>query len=94
MPDFTDRELMVIAAAREIRDDDVVFVPLGETDPRFELAFTVRTGNRWGIGVAKHRSDILADLDGALGRVIADGRHRAVWREWLPTLEYPFDEEA
>jgi polar amino acid transport system substrate-binding protein len=75
-------------------DDDVVFVPLGETDPRFELAFTVRTGNRWGIGVAKHRSDILADLDGALGRVIADGRHRAVWREWLPTLEYPFDEEA
>ncbi|KHL17067.1 polar amino acid transport system substrate-binding protein [Mumia flava] len=75
-------------------DDDVVFVPLGESDPRFELAFTVRTGNRWGIGVSKDRPDVLAELDGALARVIADGRHRAVWQEWLPTLEYPFESGA
>ena len=34
-------------------DDDVVFVPLGESHPDFELAFVVRTGNRWGISVPK-----------------------------------------
>jgi polar amino acid transport system substrate-binding protein len=73
-------------------DDDVVFVPLGEHDPRFELAFTARTGNRWGIGVAKDRPEVLAQLDDALSRVIADGRHRKVWEEWLPTLDYPFAE--
>ncbi len=73
-------------------DDDVVFVPLGEHDPRFELAFTVRTGNRWGIGVAKDRPELLTELDGALSRVIADGRHRTVWEDWLPTLDYPFAE--
>lgn len=73
-------------------DDDVVFVPLGDNDPRFEVAFTVQTGNRWGIGVAKDRRDLLAELDGALGRVIADGRHRAAWDQWLATLDYPFAE--
>jgi len=73
-------------------DDDVVFVPLGESDPRFEVAFTVRTGNRWGIGVAKDRPDVLAELDGALARVIADGRHGKAWGAWLPTLDYPFAE--
>ena len=71
-------------------DDDVVFVPLGASDPRFEIAFTVRTGNRWGVGVAKDRPDLLATIDDALRRVIDDGRHRAAWTEWLPTLDYPF----
>lgn len=75
-------------------DDDVVFVPLGESDPRFEVAFTVRTGNRWGIGVAKDRPGVLAELDGALARVIADGRHRKAWEQWLPTLDYPFAAEV
>jgi len=73
-------------------DDDVVFVPLGESDPRFELAFTVRTGNQWGIGVAKDRPLVLAELDEALARIIADGRHRTAWEHWLPTLDYPFPE--
>ena len=71
-------------------DDDVVFVPLGESDPDFELAFVVKTANRWGISVPKGHEDRLGELDGALGRVIADGRLRAVWEQWLPTLEYPF----
>ena len=71
-------------------DDDVVFVPLGESDPTFELAFTVRTGNRWGIGVAPDRPETLAELDGALTRVLDDGRHRKVWDTWLPSLDYPF----
>jgi len=71
-------------------DDDVVFVPLGESDPTYELAFTVPTGNRWGIGVAKDRPETLAEIDAALGRIIEDGRHRKAWQEWLPTLDYPF----
>jgi polar amino acid transport system substrate-binding protein len=70
-------------------DDDVVFVPLGATHPDFELAFVVQTANRWGISVAKDRPDLLAEIDGALGRVITDGRLQAVWEEWLPTLAYP-----
>lgn len=70
-------------------DDDVVFVPLGETDPDFELAFVVRTGNRWGISVPKDRPETLAALDSALAAVIADGRLRGAWERWLPTLDYP-----
>ena len=71
-------------------DDDVVFVPLGATHPDFELAFTVQTGNRWGIAVSKDRPDTLSEIDGALARLIESGRLRQVWEEWLPTLDYPF----
>lgn len=71
-------------------DDDVVFVPLGDTDPTFELGFVVKTHNPWGIGVAKDLPELRAEIDGALERIIADGRHRKAWEHWLPTLEYPF----
>jgi polar amino acid transport system substrate-binding protein len=74
-------------------DDDVVFVPLGASHPDYELAFVVKTANRWGISVPQDRPDLLARIDGALGRVIADGRLRAAWQHWLPTLDYPFDED-
>jgi polar amino acid transport system substrate-binding protein len=70
-------------------DDDLVFVPLAE-DARFELPITVHTANRWGVGVAKDRPELLAALDAALATVIADGRLAAVWSQWLPTLDYPF----
>ena len=79
-------------AVDAVVDDDVVFVPLGENDPRFEIAFTVQTSNRWGIGVAKDRPELRAELDAALTRAINDGRHRVAWDEWLPTLDYPFKE--
>ncbi len=70
-------------------DDDVVFVPLGATHPDYELAFTVQTANRWGIAVSKDRPDTLAEIDGALGRLIDSGRLRQVWTQHLPTLDYP-----
>ncbi|AXI80367.1 substrate-binding periplasmic protein [Peterkaempfera bronchialis] len=70
-------------------DDDVVFVPLDD-HPDFALAFTVRTGNRWALGVAKEHPGRLAELDGALGRITADGRLAEAWARWLPALEYPF----
>jgi polar amino acid transport system substrate-binding protein len=73
-------------------DDDLVFVPLGD-DPRFEVAFTVRTQNRWGVGVAKDRPELREAIDAALATVIGDGRLEAVWRQWLPGLDYPFGSE-
>jgi polar amino acid transport system substrate-binding protein len=72
-------------------DDDVVFVPLGATHPDYELAFTVQTANKWAIAVSKKRPDTLAETDEALGRLIESGRLREVWKEWLPTLDYPFN---
>ena len=74
-------------------DDDVVFVPLGETRPATSSwPSSSSTGNRWGIAVPPERADLLAELDGALDRVLADGRLAAAWRAWLPTLDYPFGE--
>jgi polar amino acid transport system substrate-binding protein len=73
-------------------DDDVVFVPLAGS-AEFDLAFTVETGNRWGLAVSKARPSLLDALDEALAAVKADGRLRAAWQEWLPTLNYPFATE-
>lgn len=75
-------------------DDDVVFVPLGESHPDYELAFVVQTGNRWGISVPKDQPETLSQLDGALARILTDGRLRRVWEQWLPTLDYPFEEDT
>ncbi|WP_086722426.1 substrate-binding periplasmic protein [Streptomyces carpinensis] len=77
-------------AVDAVVDDDVVFVPLGD-HPDFDLAFTVRTGNRWAIGTAKERPELRAELDGALDRITADGRLAKAWTRWLSGLEYPFD---
>ena len=68
-------------------DDDVMFVPLAGS-AEFDLAFTVKTGNRWGLAVSKSRPSLLDALDEALAAVKADGRLAAAWNEWLPSLEY------
>lgn len=70
-------------------DDDVVFVPLAGS-AEFDLAFTVQTGNRWGLAVPKSRPSLLDALDEALAAIKADGRLAAAWHEWLPSLTYPF----
>jgi polar amino acid transport system substrate-binding protein len=69
-------------------DDDVVTVPL-DSDPAFEVAFTVRTGNRWAVGVAKDRPELRAEVDAAIRGVIADGSLAEVWSAWLPDLPFP-----
>ena len=87
-------DMLAALAAGELDgvvDDDVVFVPL-DSDPRFELAFTIATGNRWGIGVAKDHPELRDEIDAALAAVIADGRLELVWREWMPSLAFPFPE--
>ena len=70
-------------------DDDVALVPIAD-DPRFDIAFTAPTRNPWGIAVAKDRPDILATLDDALARATEVGGLEVAWKQWLPTLEYPF----
>ena len=47
--EFTDRELMVIAAAREIRDEDVVFV--GMRLPLIAFAYAKRTHAPRAVGL-------------------------------------------
>ncbi|MCG2623265.1 ABC transporter substrate-binding protein [Arthrobacter sp. I2-34] len=74
-------------------DDDVVTVPLGE-DPAYEVAFTARTGNRWGIGVAKDNPFLLAELNTALAAVVADGRLARTWNQWMPHLPFPLDTQV
>ncbi|MGO1545025.1 MAG: substrate-binding periplasmic protein [Gulosibacter sp.] len=69
-------------------DDDVVTIPLGD-EPEFDIAFTAETRNPWGVGVSKDRQDLLALIDGAIERVIADGRLETVWQKWMPGLPYP-----
>ncbi|MCW2895370.1 MAG: amino acid transporter substrate-binding protein [Actinomycetia bacterium] len=73
-------------------DDDVVFVSLAGA-AEFDLGFTVKTGNRWGLAVSKSRPSLLDALDEALAAVKADGRLAAAWAQWLPSLEYPFTAE-
>lgn len=69
-------------------DDDVVTVPLGE-DSDFRIAFTAPTRNRWGVGVAKTRPELLRLLDDALARVITSGRLEEAWTRWMPHLSFP-----
>ena len=70
-------------------EDDVAFLPLADSAD-FDLAFTVKTGNRWGLAVSKARPSLLDALDEALATVKADGRLADAWDQWLPSLEYPF----
>ncbi|MGD9607319.1 MAG: substrate-binding periplasmic protein [Leucobacter sp.] len=74
-------------------DDDVVMIPLGQEDPDFVEAFTVKTGNRWGIGVAPGNDALRGEIDAALAAVIADGSLAAVWNKWMPLLPFPLGED-
>lgn len=74
-------------------DDDVVMIPLGQEDPDFVEAFTVPTGNRWGIGVAPGNDALREEIDAALESVVADGSLERVWRAWMPLLPFPLQNE-
>ena len=75
-------------------DDDVVMIPLGQEDPDFVEAFTVLTGNRWGIGVAPGNDSLREEIDAALEAAIADGSLERVWTKWMPLLKFPLTSEA
>lgn len=74
-------------------DDDVVMVPLAEEDADFDLAFTAMTGNRWGIGVAPGNHDLRDEINAAIEAVVADGSLAAVWKKWMPLLDFPLNNE-
>jgi polar amino acid transport system substrate-binding protein len=69
-------------------DDDVVTVPLGN-EPEYDVAFTVETRNRWGIGVAHSNRRLLEEFNNALRAVVADGRLEKIWTKWMPHLAFP-----
>ena len=74
-------------------DDDVVFVPLGETHPDFEPR--LRGEDRQQVGVSVPRGTPRPwPISTAPWAVIADGRHKAAWQQWLCTLDYPFDDDV
>lgn len=69
-------------------DDDVVTVPMG-ADPDFEVAFTVPTGNRWGVAVDKGRPELRDEISRAIKASVTDGSLAAAWSRWLPDLAFP-----
>ena len=75
-------------------DDDVVMVPLAEEDEDLDLAFTEKTGNRWGVGVAPGNDELRNEINAALEAVIADGSLEAVWQKWMPLLPFPLKNVA
>ncbi|MBC9943317.1 amino acid ABC transporter substrate-binding protein [Leucobacter sp. cx-328] len=75
-------------------DDDVVMIPLGQEDPDFVEAFTVLTGNRWGIGVAPGNDELRTEINAAIESAIADGSLEAVWKKWMPLLPFPLKNAA
>ncbi|MFV0435517.1 MAG: substrate-binding periplasmic protein [Leucobacter sp.] len=75
-------------------DDDVVMIPLAQEDPDFTEAFTVLTGNRWGIGVAPDDDALRAEIDAALAAVVADGSLEEIWKRWMPLLAFPLSDPS
>lgn len=74
-------------------DDDVVMIPLANEDPDFVEAFTVATGNRWGVGVAPGNDALRLEIDEALAAIVADGALAAAWQKWMPLLPFPLGQE-
>lgn len=74
-------------------DDDVVTVPLCREDPDFAEAFTVKTANRWGVGVAPSNTALRDEISAAIDATVADGSLKRIWHEWMPLLAFPFDDE-
>lgn len=73
-------------------DDDVVMIPLAQEAEDLSEAFTVKTANRWAIGVKPGNQALLDELNGALTEAIADGSLKQIWDQWLSPLEFPFTE--
>lgn len=70
-------------------DDDVVMLPLADEDPDFEVAFTVRTQNRWAVGVTPGNDELREAINQGLAAVIEDGSLQKAWSQWMPSLAFP-----
>jgi polar amino acid transport system substrate-binding protein len=74
-------------------DDDVALIPLGD-EPDFDIAFTIDTRNRWGVGVKPGNDELREDINRVLDAAIVDGRLQAIWSEWMPSLPFPLTPTA
>lgn len=84
----------MIAATRDgtidgFVDDDVVNVPLVESDPDLATAFVADTRNPWAVGVRRGDDALRTAIDDALDAAIADGSLAAAWARWMPSLPFP-----
>ena len=74
-------------------DDDVALVPLAnEADLR--IVYTAPTQNKWGIAVSKERPETLVKVNEALQALKDDGTLKAIWQQWMPNLQYPFERDT
>ena len=69
-------------------DDDVAMIPLAD-EPDFDMAFTIETRNRWGVGVKPGNDELREGINRVLDEAIKDGRLQQIWNEWMPTLPFP-----
>lgn len=72
-------------------DDDVALVPLANEED-LRIAYTAPTQNKWGIAVSKERPEWLTEVNAALQALKDDGTLEAIWKQWMPNLQYPFSE--
>ncbi|MEQ8665205.1 MAG: ABC transporter substrate-binding protein [Rhodospirillales bacterium] len=69
-------------------DDDCAFGALID-EPAFEIAFTVKTGNRWGVAMHPDSEDLKRSIDRGLDHVILSHGLQAIWKRWFPALDLP-----
>ena len=74
-------------------DDDVALVPLAD-EADLAIVYTAPTQNKWGIAVSKERPETLAKVDAALKELKDDGTLKAIWQQWMPNLQYPFEHDT
>ncbi|MGB3615088.1 MAG: transporter substrate-binding domain-containing protein, partial [Elainellaceae cyanobacterium] len=71
-------------------DDELVLVVAAEEDPNLELAFTLPTRAPFAIAVSPADPELLAALDGAIAKLLADGTLAQLWAKWIPWKPFPF----
>lgn len=72
-------------------DDELVLEGLGEKYPELEVPFTIPTANPYGIAVKPGADALLEALDGALRRLLEDGRLEEMWNRWFPGKPFDLD---
>jgi len=69
-------------------DDEPAFGGVIE-QPEFKIAFTVKTLNRWGAAMRPESTELKAEIDNALTKVIKSGELANIWAQYLGYIEYP-----
>jgi len=55
-----------------------------------EIAFVVKTQNKWGMAVKKGNQALVSEVNEALAILKSTGRLKVTWEKWMPSLAYPF----